>query len=141
MHKPANSLQLAGSSHPAASFKELIVWQRAMDLAKEIYAVTKQLPASEQFGLTSQMRRAAVSVASNIAEGKRRGTKKDFIQFLRIADGSASELETQLLLAREVFPLKNTQRCSQFLSETQRMLGGMLKKLSLPAASSKLQTS
>lgn len=76
------------------SFKQLVVWQRAMELAEEVYRLTESLPSSERFGLISQIRRSAVSIPSNIAEGRQRGTRKDFAQFLRIADGSAAELET-----------------------------------------------
>lgn len=132
MRRPGNSLQDAGSSNQTGSFKELIVWQRGMDLAKEVYKITTKLPTSEQYGLTGQMRRSAVSIPSNIAEGKRRGTTKDFAQFLRIADGSASELETQLLLATEVYSLES-KTAFVILGEVQRMLGGMLKRLLLPA--------
>lgn len=145
MPKPANSLRLAayGKQRKGAilSFKDLVVWQRGMELAEEVYILTKSLPASEQYGLVSQMRRSAISVPSNIAEGKRRGSRKDFVQFLRIADGSASELETQLLLAKKIFNLRNTASTGRLLLETQRMLGAMLKKLSLPTASRKLPTS
>ncbi len=76
------------------SFKQLIVWQRSMELARALYQATNAMPRSELYGLVSQMRRAAVSIPSNIAEGKKRKTRKDFLQFLRIADGSAAELET-----------------------------------------------
>ena len=79
------------------SFKDLIVWQKSMSLVKEVYVITSNFPKSEIYGLTSQMRRAAVSIPSNIAEGKKRKTKNDYVQFLRIANGSAAELETQLL--------------------------------------------
>lgn len=117
-----------------ASFKELIVWQRSMDLAKEIYLVTDKLPQKELFGLQSQMRRAAVSIPCNIAEGKRRKTRKDFTQFLHIADGSAAELETQILLAQSIYSNLDFTRSKAFLEEVQKMLGGMIKKLSSPAS-------
>ena len=80
------------------SFKELEVWQAAMDLASSVYVLTKAFPESERFGLTSQMRRAAVSIPSNIAEGHRR-TRPAYVNHLQIALGSVAELETQLLLA------------------------------------------
>jgi four helix bundle protein len=83
---------------PVASFKDLEVWQAAMDLASSVYEFTKAFPESERFGLTTQMRRAAVSVASNIAEGHRR-TRVAYLSHLQIALGSLAELETQLLLA------------------------------------------
>jgi len=129
----ADSLQLAGGK--VVSFKELIVWQRAMELAQQIYRVSRDFPSSEQYGLTSQMRRSAVSIPSNIAEGRKRGTRKDFMQFLRIADGSAAELETQIILAGSFYKLPGLARAHELLIEVQKMLGAMLKKLSLPAAS------
>ena len=85
------------------SFKELIVWQKAMDLTKCIYIVTKKLPPEEKFGLMSQMQRCAVSIPSNIAEGNKRTSSRDYAQFLRIASGSAAELETQLLLVKDIY--------------------------------------
>ncbi|MDE1966292.1 MAG: four helix bundle protein [Patescibacteria group bacterium] len=104
------------------SFKQLIVWQRAMEL-------TKQLPDTERYGLVSQMQRCAVSIPSNIAEGRQRSTRKDFAQFLRIADGSAAELETQLLLAERLYHLRSTERAHALLTEVQKMLGSILLKL------------
>ncbi len=80
-------------------FRELIVWQRAMDLAANVHACSRRFPREEMFGLTSQVRRAAVSVPSNIAEGHGRETPADFKHFLRISRGSAQEAQTQLLLA------------------------------------------
>jgi four helix bundle protein len=83
-------------------YKELIVWQKAMTLVQEVYRITNSFPKEEVFGLTSQIRRAAVSIPSNIAEGRSRRTRKDFGQFLAIAYGSAAELETQLLIAKSL---------------------------------------
>jgi len=111
------------------SFKELIVWQRSLELVIEIYKITNEFPQSEMFGLSSQMRRAAVAVPSNIAKGKKRSTKKDFIHFLRIADGSAAELETQMLIAKELYSNINYATAVQLLEETQKMLTTMIKKL------------
>src|SRR3990167_9176780 len=85
------------------SHKELTVWQKAMDLVEEIYKLTSKFPKSETFGLSSQMQRAAVAIPSNIAEGAKRGHRLEYIQFLSIANGSASELETQLLLAKRLY--------------------------------------
>ena len=82
-----------------ASYRELIAWQKAMTLAETVYEVTRSFPADERFGLTNQLRRAAVSVPSNIAEGHGRQSRADFVRFLRIALGSVREIETQLLLA------------------------------------------
>jgi four helix bundle protein len=83
-------------------FRELLVWRQAMDLARDCYLLTKHLPKEELYGLTSQMRRAAVSVPANIAEGNGRRTRKDYVGFLRIAQGSLRELETYLILVEEV---------------------------------------
>lgn len=121
------------------SFKQLIVWQKAMLLVEAIYIASAKLPNAEQFGLTSQMRRSAVSIPSNIAEGKKRKTKKDFVQFLRISDGSAAELETQILLAKRLYTATNFVKCEELLDEVQRMLTVMIQKLEpLKANSSKL---
>src|SRR5262245_3618122 len=83
------------------TFRDLIAWQKAMNLAKEIYRLTKAMPASEQFGLTNQMRRAAVSIPSNIAEGYARQSTRDYLKYLRTARGSLAELSTQYELAIE----------------------------------------
>lgn len=82
--------------------KKLEVWKNAMELAKSIYKVTELFPSSEQFGLAAQMRRAAVSIPSNLAEGAARSGKKEFLQFINIAQGSISELDTQIELAKEL---------------------------------------
>lgn len=111
------------------SFKDLIVWQRSMELVIEIYTYTKTLPKSELFGLVSQMQRAAVAIPSNIAEGKKRKTIKDYCQFLRIADGSAAELETQLLLSKKIYPNDKLTQVFQILGEVQRMLTTIIAKL------------
>ena len=80
--------------------EQLIVWQKSMDLVDRVYTLTRAFPDSERFGLSQQMRRAAVSIPSNIAEGRVRSTTKDFIHFLHMASGSCAELETQLNIAR-----------------------------------------
>ena len=84
----------------AKSYRELIVWQKSMELAEKVYLLVKALPKEETYALSDQMRRAAVSIPSNIAEGHARQSQKEFLQFLCIARGSRAELETQLLLAR-----------------------------------------
>ena len=84
------------------SFRGLLVWRQAMDLARDSYFLTKEFPKEELYGLTSQIRRAAVSIPANIAEGSGRSTRKDYVNFLRIAQGSLRELETYLLLAPEI---------------------------------------
>ncbi|NNE56415.1 MAG: four helix bundle protein [Flavobacteriales bacterium] len=83
-------------------YRKLRVWNDAMELATMTYTATKQMPKSEQFGLTNQIRRCVVSIASNIAEGSGRGTKKEFARFLMIAKGSCSEFETQIQIANNV---------------------------------------
>lgn len=82
------------------NYKDLLVWQKGIQLVFLVYKLTATFPREEQYGLTSQMRRAAVSIPSNIAEGSRRGTRKDFRQFLIIAYGSGAELETQIEIAK-----------------------------------------
>jgi four helix bundle protein len=82
--------------------RNLDVWKRSIDLAKYIYRISSQFPSTEQYGLASQMRRAVVSIASNISEGAARSSNKEFLQFINIAQGSASELDTQLELAKEL---------------------------------------
>src|SRR3989344_2803565 len=84
------------------SYKDLLVWQKAMQLCERVYSVTSKFPNEKKFGLVSQIRRSAVSIPSNIAEGRGRTSRKDFIQFLHIALGSTNELETQLELAKRL---------------------------------------
>lgn len=86
----------------AKSFRELKVWKKAVDLALLVYEITADFPRQEMYGLSSQMQRAAVSIASNIAEGSARGTRRDFRQFVKLAEGSNCELQTQLLIARRL---------------------------------------
>jgi len=85
-----------------SSFKELIVWKKSMALVKQIYAITEKFPSKELYGLSSQLRRAAVSVPSNIAEGQSRFSKPEFKHFLLIARGSLAEIETQCILAHDL---------------------------------------
>ena len=110
------------------SFKQLTVWQRSIQVVKEVYRLTKSLPESERYGLVNQIRRAAISVPANIAEGKKRKTKKDFLQFLRIADGSAAELETQLFLCRDLYSI-DISECISLLTEVSKMLRVIIDKL------------
>ena len=113
------------------SYKELIVWQKSMDLAVKIYALTAKYPASELYGLTSQTRRSAVSIPSNIAEGRLRGSRKDFHHFLLISYASAGELETQLLLAKRLSLGKEPAftEVDGLLLEVMKMLNKMLSSL------------
>lgn len=104
--------------------KELIVWQKAMDLVVIIYKLTDSFPPEERFGLTSQMRRAAVSIPSNLAEGRRRHSKNEFTHFCRIAFGSASELETQLEISQRL-----TYGAPKLMQETEQALNEVLRML------------
>jgi four helix bundle protein len=107
--------------------KDLQVWQKAMELVKEVYLITRAIPKEELYGLTSQMRRAAVSIPSNVAEGAARASKKEFIQFLYIALGSLSELETQWLLAKEMKMIKkDPEPC---IEPVRRLLLGLIRSL------------
>ena len=113
------------------SFRDLIVWQRAIELSLAIYALTKSFPKDELFGLTSQLRRAGVSIPSNIAEGQSRATTGEFKQFLAIARGSNAEVQTQLVLVRHLgfAPEEPVQRCEALSLEVARLLNGLLAKL------------
>ncbi len=106
------------------NFRDLIVWQKSMELVVSVYGLTEQFPKSELFGLTQQMRRASVSIPSNIAEGSKRSTQKDFLNFILIAAGSGGELETQLELAERLsFGKKDSRQGTQgLLDEVMRML-------------------
>jgi four helix bundle protein len=113
------------------SHRDLIVWQRAMGTVTEIYRVTNVFPATEKFGLTSQLRRAAVSIPSNIAEGYGRGTSQDYLRFLRISRGSLFEVDTQLLIATNMGFLSHDQyqQVENQLAETGRVLAGLIKSI------------
>ncbi|MDO8492629.1 MAG: four helix bundle protein [bacterium] len=111
------------------SFKELVVWNKSIILAKEVYNLTKKLPKEEIYGLVSQMRRCAVSIPSNIAEGSKRRTRKDFVQFLRIASGSAAELETQIVIVKDLYPEIISSYTETLLVEIQKMLTSLIRKL------------
>jgi four helix bundle protein len=116
------------------SYKDLIVWQRAVDFSVKVYRVTKKFPREELYGLTSQIRRSAVSIPSNIAEGQVRSSDAAFANHLEIALGSAAELETQLTIALKVTylqPLEYENTVSE-LTEIVRMLYGLLSKLRHP---------
>jgi four helix bundle protein len=109
--------------------RDLEVWQKAMDLAADVYVVTRDLPTEERFGLCGQMRRAAVSIASNIAEGAARRTTKDFIAFAHTARGSLAELETQVLLAARIgFPV-DPETWTPKLRELGKLLNGLIRSL------------
>jgi four helix bundle protein len=113
-------------------YRDLLVWQRAMDIAEATYRLTASFPREEQFGLTSQARRAAASVAANIAEGYGRATRPAYANFVRIAQGSLKELETHLILAERVgaCPAGSTDAILAEADELGRMLRALLNKLS-----------
>jgi four helix bundle protein len=112
----------------AKSFRELKVWKKAVDLALLVYEFTAEFPKQEMYGLSSQMQRAAVSIASNIAEGSARGTRRDFRQFVKLAGGSNCELQTQLLIARRL-RYAEAQKCDE-LDNLSHEIGKMLTALS-----------
>jgi four helix bundle protein len=115
----------------ARGYKDLLVWQKGMELAKEVYRVTQPFPNEEKFGLVSQMRRAAVSIPSNIAEGQARHTTKEFIQFVSHAEGSVAELETQLILACDLGNCARQQAQTAFglISDLRNMLNALRRAL------------
>ena len=108
--------------------KDLEVWKKSISLVTQIYSSTQSFPKEEIYGLTNQIRRAAVSVPSNISEGAARQTNKEFIQFLYIALGSNSELETQLLIAHNLNFISNNdyENCNQQVDEIGKMLSGLI---------------
>lgn len=108
------------------NYRNLLVWQKAIALVVRIYEVTRSFPTDERFGLISQLRRAAVSVPSNIAEGQSRLTTGEFRQFLGIAKGSLAEIDTQLVIAENLGFLKDAQWLFEDLAEVGRMLNGLL---------------
>jgi four helix bundle protein len=112
--------------------KDLIVWQKAMDLVVEIYRLVKKLPKEETYALSDQMRRAVVSIPSNIAEGRGRSSEKDYLRFLFIARGSQAEVETQLLVCVRLDYLSESEieSAMNLCSEVGRMLNSMTRKLS-----------
>src|SRR5262245_37018366 len=111
------------------SYKDLIAWQKAIRLVTEVYRITSTFPRDERFGLTNQIRRSAVSIPSNIAEGQGRLSVGEFRQFLGIAKGSIHELETQLIIARELGYLDTTNPIFEQLNEVARLLNGLLNSL------------
>jgi four helix bundle protein len=115
----------------AQAFQDLTVWQRAMEMTVSIYTLTKAIPKEEMYGLTSQLRRASVSVASNIAEGRGRMTDGEFRQFLGIAQGSTYEVQTQLLVARQlkIGDEDMLRKAEALCVETSKMLGAFIQSL------------
>ncbi len=113
------------------TFKDLIVWQKSYALCGRIYTLTKQFPSDERFGLTSQLRRASVSIPSNISEGYNRDTTREYVRFLFIALGSLGEVETQIMLGRDLC-LCEARQCDELLelvAEINRMLRALIRSL------------
>ena len=110
------------------SYKDLIAWRKAFALGLNIYRATERLPDDERYGLKSQLRRGGVSVASNIAEGYGRGTKQDYVRFLRVARGALYEIETQLLFAGQLGYLEAgvVESLNADADECSRILGGLI---------------
>ena len=121
---------MALSIPPVETHRNLDVWMKSVDLCVQVYRLTRIFPAEERFGLSSQLRRAAVSVASNIAEGAARGTSRDFLRFLRIARGSLVELETQLEIARRCSLCESTSGIDAQIRAVGQLLSGLIRSLS-----------
>jgi four helix bundle protein len=121
--------QMMSDEQKIRTHKDLVVWQKAIDVVVDIYRMTKSFPKEEVYGLVSQMRRAAVSIPANIAEGAARQSRKEFIQFIHIAMGSLAELETHLIISlRLMYDKENhTQEIRLKLDEIRRMLAGLVQ--------------
>ena len=119
-------------NHGTQNYKDLLVWQKGIDLAKSIYRLTQNFPSEERFGLTAQMRRATVSIPSNLAEGQARHTSGEFVQFISHAEGSAAELDTQLILAVELGFCKKPAALPIYesIDEIRRMLNALRRAIS-----------
>ena len=117
--------------HEIKTYKDLIVWQKSVELVVKVYDITRSFPDSEKFGIVNQMRRAAVSVPSNIAEGYGRGSKNDYLRFLKIACGSCNELETQIEISYqlEFISTVDYERLSEDITEINKILATIIRKL------------
>jgi len=113
------------------SYRDLIVWQKAMDLVELVYRQSRDFPREELYGLTNQLRRAAVSIPSNIAEGRARQTTKDFLHFLSITQGSLAEVETQVVIAQRLCyaDTESTEKILRLTGEVGRLLHGLRNSL------------
>jgi four helix bundle protein len=114
---------------PSQNYRDLILWQKAMDLVEQVYRTTRSFPKSEVYGLTSQMRRAAVSIPSNIAEGQGRGGDPEMVRFVRIAYGSLREVETQVLIANRLkyCDQAETKQIMEMAAEVGRLANGLIR--------------
>jgi len=126
------SNQIAKANGKPQNFRDSLVWQKSVLLAKVIHKLTAEFPSEEKFGLISQTRRAAVSVPSNITEGQARNTTGEFVQFISHAEGSLAELDTQLTLAVELglVTAGKIKSCADFIDELRRMLNGLRRVVS-----------
>ena len=111
------------------NYKELVVWQKSIDLVLGVYAITNQLPQEEKYGLCSQMQRAAVSIPSSIAEGAARNHTAEFRQFCGISYASSAELETQIIIVKKLYTNINCEKVEPLIIEIQKMLNGLIKSL------------
>ena len=125
------ALELVSEKNAMKNFKELLVWQKSTELVARVYQITGSFPAEEKYGLASQMRRAAVSIPSNIAEGHMRATNKDFGQFLSIARGSCAELETQNVISKKLGYAREGDyvELDSKIEEISKMLSSLRSKL------------
>jgi len=116
------------------NYQDLIVWQKAMDVVVEVYRLTKKFPQGEFYGLTNQIRRAAISIPSNIAEGHTRNSRAEYLNFLSIAQGSRAEVETQMLISVRLGYLtsEETLPTLSLLNEINRIIGTIRQKLNSP---------
>ena len=114
------------------SYKNLLVWQKGIEIVKEIYLICKDLPNEEVYGLQSQMKRAPISIPSNIAEGYGRNYTKSYVQFLKIARGSLLELETQIIISKELELINQDKYINiiKLITEESKMLNAFIKSIS-----------
>jgi four helix bundle protein len=136
--EPNEPPKIAMTKPLVRSYREVVVWQKAVALVTDVYSITKGFPRDEIYGLTSQLRRSAVSIPSNIAEGQGRATKGEFIQFLCHARGSLFELETQIVIAKELgyITLETEKRMTAEATEVARILNGLLTSLGISSRKS-----
>jgi four helix bundle protein len=111
------------------SHKDLVVWQKSIALASKVYAATRQLPSDERFGLVQQLRRAAVSIPSNIAEGSARRTRAEFLHYLHIARGSLSEVETQIMIAIDQGFIRKSDPYLKDVADVGCLINGMIRSI------------
>jgi len=123
------SMAITKKDQDIRSHCKLEVWKQAMDLARLIYMATRDFPSEERFGLTAQLRRCAVSIPSNIAEGAGRGTRKEYIHFLHIARGSLCEIETQVTLAKDLGYLEDINAIESQTSRVFQLICGLISSL------------